>query len=191
MAIAHSQPFKNDICLSSRGCYGCFPLLHLRFASLLAEVTWSDVSEKRRPLPVGCRGRPGAARYRGRGWRGRWFRQTGGQVKPRFRPSPPGGPQVPAGPRLAAKASCARGALWCPRAVTAGVPEPPARSHHREWLRRPLAPPRASTSSPRGPGSPWTPGRRPRGWRSGSFISLAKLCLKRGARPWPWGQRLL
>ena len=44
MAIAHSQPFKNDICLSSRGCYGCFPLLHLRFASLLAEVTWSDVS---------------------------------------------------------------------------------------------------------------------------------------------------
>lgn len=89
MAIAHSQPFKNDICLSSRGCYGCFPLLHLRFASLLAEVTWSDVSEKRRPLPVGCRGRPGAARYRGRGWRGRWFRRTGGQVKPRFRPSPP------------------------------------------------------------------------------------------------------
>ena len=41
-------------------------------------------------------------------------------------------PQVPAGARLAAKASCARGALWCPGAVTAGVLEPLALPDHRE-----------------------------------------------------------
>lgn len=75
-----------------------------------------------------------------------------------------------------------------PRSCPAGVPEPPD----------PLGSPRVIAKTPGTaarlhlpvPGSwvPLDPRTEPRGWRSGSFfISLAKLCLKRGARPWPPG----
>lgn len=55
----------------------------------------------------------------------------GGLVKTRFCPHPPGGPQLPAGARLSAKASCEHGALWCRGAVTAWVPPPEPAPTHR------------------------------------------------------------
>lgn len=94
----------------------------------------------------------------------------------------------PAGPRLAERELCAQRPL-VPRSCHCGSARALARSDHKEVITK--TPGTAARLHLQSPGVlvPWTPGRRPRaGWLQ-VFISLAKLCLKRGARPWPRGAR--
>lgn len=142
MAIAHPQQFKNDIWLSSRRCYGCIPLLHLRFAGLSSDIIWSGVPEKCRPLPEGRPGRHGGGTSEE--MRFRWASPDSLQFPPSRRSL------TPALARLSVTANCAHGALCCPGADTTRVPaaqgshDPPrviaetpgtgVRSHLHSWV---------------------------------------------------------
>lgn len=84
--IAHPRQLKTDILLSSRRCYGCFPLFHLRFAGLSSDIIWSDVPEKCGLLPVGRPARLGAVRATRCG--------SGGLVQTRFCPHLPQAPNI-------------------------------------------------------------------------------------------------
>ena len=120
--------------------------------------------------------------------------RAGGQVKTRSCPCPPGGPQLPAGARLAAQASCAHGALWCPGAVTARVPAPPARpAPQRVIAKTPGTAARLHLPSRVSWVPPEPQGADPGALRVFYFFSktVPKTGRSLGARPLPRGRRLL